>query len=332
MPKQLASIPPPSLGARVTLMRPLLAGMMKIQRATNRLFGGSEAAKKHSAFQALEPDAEHGPILDPSDAPLLFKLLDHLDRKMGGVRPNEVRVGLLPACGVLDLGGGPRKRPDRQILIIGLPCFQIWTVDELSAVVAHEMAHLKLLDAVFTREVVHQSARWRAERERRKSAGRFFGGWIGRTAAGVCRGMEFRADHWAALCFRAETLSRALEKLLVVEPMFQLVLSAYDENGRSDTVFDHFARSWAGINDEKFADLRRKLIAKAESDPLDPHPSLVDRLNRLAKSKRDVPPPTSAPAMKLLKDPDQLKKMLSNRLFGTSPVKETVFFPAMEGE
>jgi len=331
MPKQLASIPPPSVGARVTLLRPLLATMMRCQRVMDRMLGGVAAAQKESAFRSLEPDAEHGPILDPTDAPLLFKLLDHLDQKMGGVRPSEVRVGLLPACGVLDLGKAGRSRPDRQILIIGLPCFQIWTVDELSAVVAHEMAHLKLLDAVFTREVVHLSARWRSERDRRRW-GRFLGGRIGVMAAGVCRSMEFRADQWSALCFRAETLSRALEKLLVVEPIFRLVLSHYEENGHGDTVFDHFARSWAGVDDEKFADLRRKLIAKAEVDSLDPHPSLVDRLNRLAKSRGDAPPQPSAPAMKLLKNPDQLKRMLSNRLFGTRPAKETVFFPAMDGE
>jgi hypothetical protein len=331
MGKQLASIPPPSVGARVTLLRPLLAAMMRLQRILDRMVGGVSVAKQESAFRALEPDAEHGPILDPSDAPLLFKLLDHLDQKMGGVRPSEVRVGLLPACGVLDLGRRGRSRPDRQILIIGLPCFQIWTVDELSAVVAHEMAHLKLLDARFTHEVVHLSARWRAERSGRRGWGKFLGGQIGVMAARVCRSMEYRADQWSALCFRAETLSRALEKLIVVEPIFRLVLTKYEENGHGDTVFDHFARSWAGVNEEKFADLRRKLIAKAEVDPLDPHPSLVDRLNRLAKSRGDAPPPTSAPAMKLLKNPDQLKRMLSNRLFGASPAKATVFFPA-DGE
>jgi len=299
---------------------------MRFRRFTNRLFGGEAAAKMESSFQALQPDAEHGPVLDAADAPLLFKLLDHLDQKMGGVRPNEARVGLLPACGVLHLGRAARG-PQRQVLIIGLPCFQIWTVDELSAVLAHEMAHLKLLDAVFTREVVQHCARRKNGRN-----GRASGGVVGRMAAGVCRSMEFRADGWAALCFRAETLSRALEKLLVVEPIFRLVLANFDDRGDGDTVFDHFARSWAAINEDKFADLRRKMIAKAEVDPLDPHPSLVERLNRLAKSRRPEPPPPSASAMQLLKDPDQFKRMLSNRMFGPRRTKETVFFPAIDGD
>ena len=330
MGKQLAAVPPPSAGLRAAVLRPFLSGMMRVHRSFDRLANGA-SQRKHSAFKAMEPDAEHGPILDPTDAPLLFKLLDHLDKKMGGVRPSEVRVGILPACGVLDLGVNGKKKPDRQILIIGLPCFQIWTVDELSAVIAHEMAHLKLLDAVFTREVVHMSARLREDDGRRW--GKLLGRWIGVMAAGVCRGMEFRADRWSALCFRPETLSRALEKLLVVEPIFRLVLTNYDDPGARDTVFDHFARAWAGIDEEKYADLRRKLIAKASVDPLDPHPSLVDRLNRLAKAKRDAPPPSSATAVRLLTNPEQLKKMLSNRLFGAKPnAASSVFFPASHEE
>jgi hypothetical protein len=304
--------------------------MMRLHRSVDRLFNGRTALREESSFRALEPDAEHGPILDPADAPLLFKLLDHLDRKMGGVRPTEVRVGMLPACGVLDLGNG---RKGRQILIIGLPCFQIWTVDELSAVIAHEMAHLKLLDAVFTREVVHICARLRESNPHRRPWGRLFGRWVGAMAARICRGMEFRADRWSALCFRPETLSRALEKLLVVEPIFQLVLANFDDEWNGDTVYDHFARAWQGIDEDKFADLRRKLIAKAEVDPLDPHPSLVDRLNRLAKSRKDQPPPDSATAIRLLTNPTQLKKMLSNRLFGArTAAAVSVFFPATEND
>lgn len=331
MGKQLAAVPPPSAGLRAAVLRPFLSGMMRVHGSFDRLANGKAAQKEHSAFQAMEPDAEHGPILDASDAPLLFKLLAHLDQKMGGVRPSEVRVGILPACGVLDLSSNGKRKPDRQILIIGLPCFQIWTVDELSAVIAHEMAHLKLLDAVFTREVVHMCARLREDNGRRW--GRHFGRWVGRMAAGVCRRMEFRADHWSALCFRPETLSCALEKLLVVEPVFRLVLTNYDEPAVNDTVFDHFERAWKGIGEEKYVELRRKLIAKASVDPLDPHPSLVDRLNRLAKSRREAPPPTSATAVRLLKDPDQLKKMLSNRLFGAKPnAASSVFFPATHEE
>ena len=330
MGKQLASVPPPSAGLRATVLRPFLGGMMRLHRSMDRLVYGRTAQREETAFRALEPDAEHGPILSQADAPLLFKLLDHLDKKMGGVRPTEIRVGMLPACGVLDLGNG---RNGRQILIIGLPCFQIWTVDELSAVVAHEMAHLKLLDAVFTREVVHICARLRESHPGRRPWGRFVGRWVGTMAARVCRGMEFRADRWSALCFRPETLSRALEKLLVVEPIFQLVVANYDDEGVEDTVYDHFGRAWAGIDEEKFADLRRKLIAKAEVNPLDPHPSLVDRLNRLAKSRQEAPPPSSATAVRLLTNPEQLKKMLSNRLFGSKrSVTTSVFFPASQSD
>src|SRR5690349_6254834 len=64
MGKQLAAVPPPSAGLRAAVLRPFLSGMMRVHGSFDRLANGKAARKEHSAFQAMEPDAEHGPILD----------------------------------------------------------------------------------------------------------------------------------------------------------------------------------------------------------------------------------------------------------------------------
>jgi hypothetical protein len=290
---------------------------------------------RNVTIQDLGPGGDIGPIINQTDAPLLFNLLDHLDRKMGGVRPTEVRLGILPGCGVMDLMGINGK-PSHQVLIVGFPCLQVWTVDELSAVIAHEMAHLKLEDAVFSREVVRAADQLRRAAGHRRPLAAFVGTTIGRLAASVCREMEFRADRWASLCFRAETLAAALEKLLVIHPIFRLVTMQQDPpDGENDTIFDLFHRTWNNLPLEKFWELRSKLVFSSKPDQLDHHPSTLDRLNRLARLRTSLAPPQSASALQLLAQPDCWKRLLHKRLFlkpGTMAQTNSVFVPFEDHE
>jgi hypothetical protein len=328
----LPPVPPPRIGWRARLLKPVLFGLLRLHRWCDRWLGGVEPPETRRT--EADFDVSTGPLLERADCPLLYSLLDHLDKRMGGVRPSEVRLGVLPACGVAETRGAHGAA--KQTLILGLPCFAIWSVDELSSVIAHEMAHLKLEDAVFTREVVQTAARLAQAKGPRRLLARAVGRTVGRYAASVCRDMEFRADRWSAACFRAETLAGAVEKLLVVQPIFRLVMLQKEQAfAVEDTVFDHFARTWNNLPLEKFWELRSKLAVGAEVKPLDPHPSIMERLNRLAKMRTSLAPPPAASAMNLLVQPEGWKRMLHNRVYRsheTKPTHGTVFYAASDRE
>ncbi len=312
----LAAVPPPALGLGLRALRGGLRSALWLAQAADSITGG--AAADGAVPVAL--GAAHGPALTSADAPLLFRLLDHLDRRMGGVRPHEVRLGALPLCAAADLPAGG------QALLLGLPCLFAWTVDEFSAVVAHELAHLKLEDAAFTRQAVQSTRRLRAVRGPRQ----LLGWWSGRAAARVCRGLENRADRWAAACFRPAVLRSALEKLAVARPLFMTLLDEFDDIDDQANVFGAFGKAWDSLPPERIAALAAKYSAAEAPDPLDLHPQLAERLAALRQLEAadPAPAPASAPALALLADAGQFGRMLHNRLFrGPGGAQRSVFFP-----
>ena len=323
--ERLAATPPPALGRRVRLLRGTLRTALGMANFVHRVTGG--AAGTGVADDAVGLDAAHGPVVSRDDAPLLFSLLEHLDRKMGGVRPQEVRLGALPACAAADL---PPEAGGGQALLLGLPCLSAWTVDEFSAVVAHELAHLKLEDAAFTRQALRTSQRLRGARGPRQLLGR----WSGRAAARVCRELELRADRWAATVCRPAVLRSALEKLEVAKPLFLALLEDFDGEPADANVFAAFAKTWDGLSPERIAGLAAKFSRGEAADPLDLHPPLAARLAALRELEAadPAPPARSAPATALLKDAGVFARMLHSRLYrGSGSAKSSVFFPESEG-
>lgn len=280
-----------------------------------------------------EPDATIGPILAPADAPGLFDILRRLARQLGCAVPAEVRLSYIPACGVLEVP--VNEVYSRPVLVLGLPCLQVWSRRELKAVLAHELAHLRHEDAAFARDVLHLVEAVRA----RVAAGRgevslanlrwllrrLLAGSMGPLAALVGRSMEYRADQWSARTYGSEALSRALEKMAVVQPVFREVLDFADRTP-SANVYRVFRRAWNGLSGEKYERLRDRLIEASRGLRGGAHPSVADRLRRLEKLRRGRRG-ESHPTLYLLDDPNVLERLFHNRLFGLYS-RRSVFRPA----
>lgn len=283
-----------------------------------------------------EPDIAIGPILARSDAPGLFNILESLSAKLGGSFPTEVRLSYLPACGVLDLGMESGYR--RQVLIIGLPCFLILRIDELQAVLAHELAHLQLEHnrrvrafADFGSNILQVPAGGPVPWDRpRCYLARFIGRRLARVTAWVSHAMEYRADEVSANCFGTRPLASALEKLAIVQPLFRETLLFYDPMERQQgSVYKFFATFWKGIDRKQYKRLRRRFVKQAEPDPCDVHPPVHRRIHRLTGEEwrgRRVP----ASAVTLLAAPEELMAVMHNRLYGEHSEPDSVFqrFPA----
>lgn len=270
---------------------------------------------------SFQPDASLGPILTPTDAPRLFETLSRLAGKIRCRLPSEVRLSHLPMCGVLEVADHPwHKRP---VLVIGLPCLHVWSFDELRAVLAHELAHLRFEDARFNRDVLclAQTLRTRLEStapsSRRRLRGRLarLCAWLVEwTASPVSRWMEFRADHCSAETCSSAALSTAIEKMAVVQPVFQELLERSGTRP-DDNVYRRLSRAWKGLSGGPYDRLKDWLVDREQAQPRGPVPRVDQRLRRL----RGGPVRRSKkfhPSLHLLDDPKLLETLLHNHLIG----------------
>lgn len=284
-----------------------------------------------------EPDGSVGPIVTRASAPGLFAMLDHLALATRGGYPSEVRVSYLPACGVLDLS--ERSGYPRRVLIVGLPCFQILSEDELRATLAHEIAHLKLEDAVFTRDVMGSLTGYARPRAPGQSMVRTFvvsgaASTLLALAAPLARWMELRADRWSAgLCGEAH-LSCALIKIAVVQSIFREVLSLYDPESNEGSgapahnVYQYFESAWRHIQGRPMARLAGKVVHGKQAFWREPHPSMAERIAQLGSA--GIPDLVHDSSLNLLEKPSEWMTLMHNRLYGSAPPAPTVFKPALE--
>ncbi|MBX9656459.1 M48 family metallopeptidase [bacterium] len=280
---------------------------------------------------AIEPDSTLGPILTQADAPRLFEILERLSHKIGSRFPSEIRLSHLPTCGVIEQAINSYYR--RPILVIGLPCLHVWSIDELKAVLAHELAHLRHQDAVFIREIlgVTQTLRRRLESSEpaanslRRSFARLCASWVESLARPASRWMEFRADHCSAETCGPEALSTAIEKMAIVQPIFREIIHLHGITPAGN-VYQLFSRAWKGLHGSKYEQLRKRFIDESDWDESDLHPPVHQRINRL-KNVRSKRSRQFYPSLHLLDNPPILERALHNQLFSSQEPPPSIFHP-----
>jgi hypothetical protein len=282
--------------------------------------------------ETVDPDSDLGPVLARVDAPLLFKSIDTVSRRLGIRPPGQVRLTYLPCCGMVAWGRF-------QALIIGLPLLRVLTQAELRAVLAHELAHLARGDAT----IAARSARFVEELTNAvEQAGPRLRGPLGAWARfclreaswliePVARGQEFRADRLAALIAGGGTTSSALVKVAMVQPLFREVLAYYDPAQEEfPNLYAFFRSFWFRLPAETLTAMRLQVLTTQHDHASDPaHPPLADRLAYLHAYTDPVSVNGyNQPATTLLGDLEIFEEMLHNRLFRVPAVEPTVFHRA----
>jgi Zn-dependent protease with chaperone function len=203
----------------------------------------------------------------------------------------------------------------------------VWSIDELRAVLAHELVHLRFEDATFARDVLEMTRglRSRLAESIDRPGGRWRRRWalvcvslVEWMARPVSRWMEFRADEVSARACGSLALQSALEKLAMVQPIFREILTQSSTLATAN-VYRLFAKAWKRLAQGDYESLRQRLLKpSAEESGLHPPVSQrIDRLRHLPQQK----PREFFPALHLLDDPKQLERVLHNRLFAfESPI------------
>lgn len=278
-----------------------------------------------------DPDADFGPVIARSDAPGLFDEIEAICRRIGGRRPDQIRLTYLPACGVTAWRGS-------RALILGLPLLDVLSLGELRAILAHELAHLARGDVTGSAESVRF-----VEALSQALEGPLPGPWtplrlwarasrrIGESLiAPVALGQETRADRIAALVAGGEVAANALVKVAMIQPLFREVLEYYDpDDPAHPNLYAFFRTFWSRLPEELLIAMRHRLLTEKQASPAGPHPPLIERLSSVQSySRRAVAADDGIPAITLLGDEDSFERMLHNRLFGVPAVEPSLFHRA----
>ncbi|WP_406695099.1 M48 family metalloprotease [Singulisphaera sp. Ch08] len=281
----------------------------------------------HVITETRDPDADLGPVLARSDAPLLFSAMDDVARRIGVKPPGQVRLTYLPCCGVV---AWDRSRA----LILGLPLLRVLTMAEMRAILGHELAHLARGDATRAARSVRfveglRQALDRAEGQEHGLLGylaRTCFRWSSRLIGPIARGQETRADRSAAAIAGGSAAASALVKVALVQPLFRQVLEHYNpDDPDAPNLYAFFRAFWYRLPAEVHTAMRLQVLTSRDTyDPA--HPPLPDRLALL----QSYPDPASAngdtiPATSYVGDLETLEQMLHNRLFGLPAIEPSVF-------
>jgi len=133
----------PSLGgAAVVLVIGALAGCWAVARSLFGIFGPAR-------IEVL------GAVLTPAEAPALWQLVDELGARLGALRPDRIVAGLGVMFFVTESEvATPHEVVTGRTLCLSLPLARIFTVDELRAIIGHELGHFRGEDTAYSRQFV----------------------------------------------------------------------------------------------------------------------------------------------------------------------------------
>jgi Zn-dependent protease with chaperone function len=288
-------------------------------------------------FARRDLDETIGPVLARDDAVGVFIVVTEMARRVGAAAPDEIRLTYLPCIGVVEeQRAGLKQR--RRVLVLGLPLLYVLTIEELRAVVAHELAHLSRGDAAIALVVsqfvdsLDQSIAVGTESP---------WGWLNPCVlfAWLVRGsfrvlstplshyQEHRADRLAAAACGGNILAGALEIVALVQPVFHEVLCHYHPVIVHDAnLYEFFLTAWTNLGDDAKEEMKETLVADERKEWFSPHPTLRSRMRRLRASPRHFEP-DDRPARRLLTDRTTLETVLHNYIYRARSPQLSVFQP-----
>ncbi|MEU5860430.1 M48 family metallopeptidase [Nonomuraea sp. NPDC047529] len=245
--------------------------------------------------------------------PALWQVVEDLSRRVRTAPPDEIRLVPEVNAAVSEDTRFLGLRATRRRMFIGLPLLQTLTVDELRAVLGHELGHYSgahtRLGAPVYRGRVSLIATVQGLGNH-PLIQRLFAGYAKlylRVSQAVSRRQELEADEFAVAIGGRQAMSGALRKIHDTALGWDLYVGDYLSltgvgGSRPASVFGGFH---ALMNDPgRQAEIARLGERPEDVSPYDSHPSLADRLAAIANLPEPEHVPDPRPALTLLRDPD----------------------------
>lgn len=287
----------------------------------------------------IEPLVVQAEALNRADHPAIFALVDATAQKLGADAPDNVIVGLDPTFVVMTsdvvLLADDAQPIKGRTLFLSLSLMSVLTVEELRSVIGHELGHILGDDLAYSLKFAPLYARLRRTiLDLGESAG--IAATLGRIPASVAlstcllefasaqrtedREWELIADQCAVRVTDAQTGANALLNSGLLTPRWDELMLQHLDMIQQGQVLPRLSDAYA-LRCEAFletVDLPAALMGLAESvqlHPVDTHPPLQLRLERLRIRLQDIEPADlrlAAPsAWSLIDDASGLDERLS---------------------
>ncbi|RSN12685.1 hypothetical protein DMB42_10865 [Nonomuraea sp. WAC 01424] len=245
--------------------------------------------------------------------PALWQAVEDLSRRVRTAPPDEIRLVPEVNAAVSEDTRFLGMRATRRRMFIGLPLLQTLTVDEMRAVLGHELghysgAHTRLGAPVYRGRVsLVAVVQGLGDHPLLRRLFALYTKLYLRVSQAVSRRQELEADEFAVSIGGREAMAGALRKIHNTALAWDLYAGDYLSltgvgGARPASVFGGFH---ALLNDPvRQAELARLSERPKEVSPYDSHPALADRLAAIERlpEPEQVPDPRSA--LTLLRDPD----------------------------
>lgn len=277
----------------------------------------------------LRPSPPAGVRLTPERAPELWSLVRDLADRVGTREPDEIRLVGAANAAVTEESKLFGLIAGWRTVLIGLPLLRAYTVDQLRAVLAHEMGHFSGRHTATVR-LAHRGRMVIVETVRGTTVGVLRAVLTGyahlyvAVEQSVSRELEYEADRCAVAAGGKAAMTSALREIRLVatgwdEYLAQHVLPAYDRGHLPEDLFGGFAAYLAACREE----IRERSVEMAPAEPgwWDSHPPIGARIAAL-RFVPDVPVEADGrPATALLPDVDAAGRQLQAGLFERAGIR-----------
>jgi Zn-dependent protease with chaperone function len=270
------------------------------------------------AFRA-KPEPPAGLQIAPERAPDLWETAHRLAGVVGTRMPDEIRLVPEINAAVLEESRFLGLVRGRRVLYVGLPLLQMFTVDQLHAVLAHELGHYSQRHTQLA-AIAYRGRLTIAETLARISP-RNVVGWVFKAYAhlyvlvdnAVVRRQEYEADEAAVRVAGRAAAANALRELPVLEAAWAFYFRTYVRPGwESGYVPDDVFGGYAALVGARAAELDRLRAEEppAEASAWDTHPPVADRIAAILGMPETAGYHDARPAWVLVPDPGELARGL----------------------
>lgn len=304
---------------------------------TDRIYGrvvvfclGAAGALLWAILPRIDRFEPPGPPLFRENNPRLFNVIDSVAAATGQAPPadvflvNDVNAWVTYRGGVMGIGS-------RRVMGIGLPLLQALSVDELTAVLAHEFGHYASGDVALgpwiykTRTAIGRTLQGLEGRALQKVFS-VYGTLFMRLTQAISRQQELLADQTAARVAGAVHLARSLSKSPAVAPAYhgyweQEVVPVLQAGYLPPITFGFHEFLASDAVARRCHEISAAVRIDEKAGEFDTHPSLRERLAALG-FRDDVPADADrTPASGLLGDAEEMAWELLKRSAGQEAIE-----------
>lgn len=276
----------------------------------------------------LRSTPPEGVRLTPERAPELWELVRELAARVGTREPDEIRLVAEANAAVIEDSKLFGLIPGWRTVTLGLPLLRAYRLDQLRAVLAHEMGHFSGRHTATVRlahrgrMVIVETVRCTTVALRAVLSG--YAHLYVAVEQSVSRELEYEADRYAVAAGGRTAMVSALREIRVVatgwdEYLEHHVLPAYDRGHLPEDLFGGFDAYLTACREE----IRERSVEVTPTEPgwWDSHPPIGDRIAAL-RFVPDVPVAADdRPAGVLVPDLDAAGRQLQAGIFEQAGIR-----------